>query len=101
MSNDDPKSTNTPENAGPGEAPPTPIQGNGSTDPGERIETLEAEKRDLHDRMLRTAAEFENYKRRAKKEMDEASAKGREQLLRELLPAMDNLERALKHAPPG
>jgi len=98
---DDSKAGNTPENAGPGEAPPTPIQGNGSEDPAERLEKLEAEKRELHDRMLRTAAEFENYKRRAKKEMDEAAAKGREQLLKELLPAMDNLERALKHAPPG
>ncbi len=103
MSNEDRKAGNTPENAGPGEEAPTPIQGNdnGSADPGEKIEQLEAEKRELHDRMLRTAAEFENYKRRAKKELDEAALRGREQLLKELLPAMDNLERALKHAPPG
>jgi molecular chaperone GrpE len=102
MSNDDPKASNTPENAGPGEAPPTPIrEGNGSAEPADQLEKLEAEKRELHDRMLRSAAEFENYKRRAKKEMDEAAARGREQLLKELLPAMDNLERALKHAPAG
>jgi molecular chaperone GrpE len=101
MSNDDSKAGNTPENAGPGEAPPNPIQGNGSGEPGDKVEQLEAEKRELHDRMLRTAAEFENYKRRAKKELDEAALRGREQLLKELLPAMDNLERALKHAPAG
>jgi molecular chaperone GrpE len=100
MSNEDPKQGNTPENAGPGEPPPAP--GNGAAaDPADRLEKLEAEKRELHDRMLRAAAEFENFKRRAKKEADEAGAKGREQLLKELLPAMDNLERALKHAPPG
>jgi molecular chaperone GrpE len=101
MSNEDPKASNTPENAGPGEAPPAPTEGNGSGDPAERLEKALAEKREIHDRMLRTAAEFENYKRRAKKEMDEAAARGREQLLKELLPAIDNLERALKHAPAG
>jgi molecular chaperone GrpE len=103
MSNDDPKDGNTPENAGPGEAPPaTPFAGNGGElSLADRLEKAEAEKRELHDRMLRSAAEFENFKRRAKKEMDESAAKGREQLLKELLPAIDNLERALKHAPAG
>lgn len=54
---------------------------------------------DLKDRLLRTAAEFDNWKKRAKKEADEAQARGRDALLRELFPVMDNLERALKHAP--
>ncbi len=67
----------------------------------DRSEKLEQEKRELHDRLLRTAAEFENFKKRTKKEADEASTRGREQLLKELLPALDNLERALKHAAPG
>jgi molecular chaperone GrpE len=97
---DDPKNGNTPENAGPGEAAPPPqaASGNGQ---GSTVEQLEQEKRELHDRLLRTAADFENYKRRSKKEVDDAATRGREQLLKELLPAMDNLERALKHAPPG
>ena len=104
MSNDDPKQGNTPENSGPGEAPPpTPIHeggnGNGQASEGAPdADKLEAEKRELHDRLLRTAAEFENFKRRAKKEVDDAATRGREQLLKELLPALDNLERALKHA---
>jgi molecular chaperone GrpE len=100
MSNEDPKTGNTPENAGPGEAPPSPPQaaGNGQAP---SVEQLEQERRDLHDRLLRTAADFENFKRRSKKEIDDAATRGREQLLKELLPAMDNLERALKHAPPG
>ncbi|HEX6836221.1 MAG TPA: nucleotide exchange factor GrpE [Polyangia bacterium] len=105
MSNDDQSQGNTPENAGPGEAPPPPK----SADPAEptleqqieQLEKLEKDKRELHDRLLRTAAEFENFKKRTKKEAEEASTRGREQLLKELLPAIDNLERALKHAPAG
>jgi molecular chaperone GrpE len=60
---------------------------------------LEQEKKDLHDRLLRTAADFENWKKRAKKELDEGASKGREGLIKELLPVIDNLERAIKHAP--
>jgi molecular chaperone GrpE len=106
MGNDDQKQGNTPENAGPGEAPP-PKQAAGGDNPPtleqqiEQLEKLERDKRDLHDRLLRTAAEFENFKKRTKKEAEEASTRGREQLLKELLPAIDNLERALKHAPAG
>jgi molecular chaperone GrpE len=109
MGNDDQRQGNTPENAGPGEAPP-PKQAEGdgheSAAPTleqqiEQLEKLEQEKRELHDRLLRTAAEFENFKKRSKKESDDAATRGREQLLKELLPALDNLERALKHAAPG
>jgi molecular chaperone GrpE len=106
MSNDDSKTGNTPENAGPGEATPPPStasnasNGGGEGD-GDPLARAEAEKRELLDRLLRNAAEFENYKRRTKKEIDDAATRGREQLLKELLPAVDNLERALKHAPPG
>lgn len=106
MSNEDPTKGNTPENAGPGEAPPPRGDGQKAGEPTleqqiEQLEKLEKEKRDLHDRLLRTAAEFENFKKRTKKEADEASTRGREQLLKELLPALDNLARALQHAPAG
>jgi molecular chaperone GrpE len=60
---------------------------------------LEQDKKDLHDRLLRTAADFENWKKRAKKEVDDGAIKGREGLIKELLPVIDNLERAIKHAP--
>jgi molecular chaperone GrpE len=54
---------------------------------------------ELKDRLLRTAADFENYKKRAKKETDEAQQRGRESVCKEILPVLDNLERALQHAP--
>ena len=69
-----------------------------SDTPELRLAALEAEKREVHDRFLRLAAEFENWKKRARREQDEAATRGREALLKELLPALDNLERALQAA---
>src|SRR5215216_5959718 len=43
----------------------------------------------------RTKADFENYRKRVAKETSEALARGKAELARQLLPAIDNLERAL------
>jgi molecular chaperone GrpE len=47
----------------------------------------------------RTRAEFENYRKRAIRDAAAAQERGALKLARELLPAVDNLERALAHAP--
>jgi molecular chaperone GrpE len=44
----------------------------------------------------RTKADFENYRKRVAKETSEAVARGKAELARQLLPAIDNLERALE-----
>jgi molecular chaperone GrpE len=62
--------------------------------PEERITALEAEKLELRDRMLRIAAEFENWKKRARREQTDAENKGRESVLRDIFEVIDNLERA-------
>src|SRR5438105_8044256 len=54
--------------------------------------------KETHERFLRTAAEFENFKKRALKEKDDAGKVGTEKLRKDFLPVMDNLERALDHA---
>src|SRR5918995_314250 len=46
----------------------------------------------------RTRADFENYRKRVAKEASEALARGKAELARELIPAIDNLERALLSA---
>jgi molecular chaperone GrpE len=46
----------------------------------------------------RTQADFENYRKRAAREAAAAQERGLAKLARELLPALDNLERALDHA---
>jgi molecular chaperone GrpE len=60
--------------------------------------SLEEEIKAAQDRYLRLAAEFENYKKRAQKDQAEYAKYANERLLRELLPVLDNLQRALQHA---
>jgi len=50
------------------------------------------------ERYLRLAAEFENYKKRAQKDQVEYVKYANERLLKDLLPVLDNLQRALEHA---
>jgi len=54
--------------------------------------------KDEHERLLRTAAEFDNFKKRATKEKDDVRKYGVESLLKDFLPVSDNLDRALDHA---
>jgi molecular chaperone GrpE len=56
---------------------------------------LEKEKKELHERLLRTAADFDNFRKRSRKDIEEARTKGKEDVLKEMLPVIDNLERAL------
>ncbi len=67
-----------------------------------RIRALEAdlaaradEAAGLADRVLRERAELENFKRRMQRERTESARYAAEPLLREILPALDNLQRAL------
>lgn len=62
---------------------------------------LEAEVQQTKDRWLRAVADLENYKKRTKREVDEASIAAVQKLLPAFLPTMDNLERALEVAGPG
>jgi molecular chaperone GrpE len=54
--------------------------------------------KEAHERMLRAVADLDNYKKRAHKEREEAQKFGNERLLRDFVPVMDNLDRALEHA---
>ena len=53
---------------------------------------------ELHDRWVRAVADLENYKKRAVRERDEVQKFGAEKLLKDLLPVVDNLDRALAAA---
>jgi len=83
-------------------------EGPSSTDKEKREQTLlekvhaevEAKANDAaegHDKWLRLAAEFENYKKRMQKEKSDVMQFGNESLLRAVLPILDNLERAIDH----
>ena len=55
----------------------------------------------LRDQLLRTAADFDNFRKRARREQEDATRRGRETTVKDLLPIFDNLERAGAHAETG
>ncbi len=77
--------TETTETVLDGEMPPA----------AELLAPLRAERDRLKDQLLRTAAEYDNFRKRTKMELEEAERRGKEEAVRELLPVIDNLERAV------
>jgi molecular chaperone GrpE len=72
----------------------------GEPEPQEDELTAARRERDEYlDLARRTQADFENYRKRAAKDISQASGRARTGLIRELLPVVDNLERALTAAP--
>lgn len=57
---------------------------------------LARERADLYDRLLRLTAEFDNYRRRSQKERAEFAEFAGSEVVREILPVLDDFERALK-----
>ncbi len=47
---------------------------------------------------MRSAADFDNFRKRSRKELEDTRKAGREELLKDLLPVFDNLERAMTSA---
>ncbi len=60
------------------------------------LEKAKKEAEENHDRYLRVSAEFENYKKRSAREMDDFRKYANELIIKELLPVIDNLERAIQ-----
>ncbi|MCL2247197.1 MAG: nucleotide exchange factor GrpE [Lentimicrobiaceae bacterium] len=63
----------------------------------EEMEALIAEKTELNDRFLRLYSEFENYKKRTNKEKVDLIATASEKVILDLLPVIDDFERAIQH----
>ncbi len=64
--------------------------------PAEQLEALQEEYDKLQDKYLRLAAEFENYKKRMNRDLTRRVEFANEELLREFLPIMDDLERTVQ-----
>lgn len=85
-----------PETAEAGEEGP---QGEPSSPaPDEEISLARAEAAKNRDLYLRSQADLENYRKRAQREKEELARFANEGILREILPVIDNLERAVEHA---
>lgn len=67
----------------------------------QQLEAKEIEAKTNYDRFMRQAAESENYKKRMTRERDDAIRFANEALIKDLLPIVDNLERAVAHAAGG
>jgi molecular chaperone GrpE len=65
------------------------------------IETLKAQLTEKDKKYAYLYADFENFKKRIQKEKSESIKFSVEPVAHELLPIVDNMERALEHAPPG
>jgi molecular chaperone GrpE len=67
----------------------------------QELESKDQEAKSNYDRFVRQLAEMENLKKRATREKEEATRFANESLIRDLLPVIDNLERAVSHAKGG
>jgi molecular chaperone GrpE len=85
-----------PEEAAPETAEPRESQGeeNGAPDPAAEVQ---ADLARVKDQLLRMAADFDNYRKRSRRDVQEAERRAQDDLVRALLPTFDNLERASAH----
>jgi molecular chaperone GrpE len=63
-----------------------------------KIQEVEKKAAEHYDKYVRAVAEFDNYRKRAVREKADAIKYGNENLLRDILPLVDNLDRAMDHA---
>jgi len=92
------KKTEEPQAAGGGPE----VELAGETDKTEelmvKLEKAEKKAADNYDKYVRTVAELDNYRKRAAREKADAIQYGNENLLRDILPLVDGMDRALEHA---
>ena len=77
------------------DAEPLPEQ---TISPEQAVAELENKYKETYDRLLRTAAELENVRRRSRRDADEAVIRGKTEVLRGILPVIDSIDLALKAA---
>lgn len=64
----------------------------------EEVNPLEAELAETKERLLRTLAEYDNFRKRSQKEKEQAYGDSKASVLSELLPVLDNFERAANNS---
>jgi molecular chaperone GrpE len=71
------------------------------SDAQERSAKLSDEKKLIYEQLMRRQAEFENFRKRVDRERSDVHLQARSNVVVEMLPVLDNLERALESAPKG
>jgi molecular chaperone GrpE len=64
---------------------------------GEVVDPVAKERDEYLDALQRLKAEFDNYRKRVARDQQELAARAHERLVKELVPVLDDLERALNH----
>jgi molecular chaperone GrpE len=79
---------------------PAPVDGSASAAPSPQDPLAEAraEASRLKEAWMRTAADYDNYRKRSRRELEDSRKAGREEILKDLLPVFDNLERGIQSA---
>jgi molecular chaperone GrpE len=67
----------------------------------DKLDAKEKEAKEHYERYLRQVAELDNFKKRINREKEDAIRYANENLIKDLLPVIDNLERAITHAQGG
>jgi molecular chaperone GrpE len=78
--------------------PSTSTRHNAASD-SSAVEALRAENQKIRDQYLRSLADFENFRKRSERERSDFHRYANLQLVKELLPILDNFERAFTHVP--
>jgi molecular chaperone GrpE len=91
----EPSDKNGVESAASEDDAPTESQPAAAADP---TAEAKAEAQRFKEQWMRSAADFDNFRKRSRKELEDTRKAGREELLKDLLPVFDNLERAMTSA---
>ncbi len=79
----------------------TPLPAPPAEESAVEAETVADDLRKLNDRYLRTLADFDNYRKRTERDKEDFRRYALATILRDLLPVLDNFDRALDHAEEG
>jgi len=75
-----------------------PASGGDPSDLEAKLAAAEKDKKDSWDKYLRAVADLENGRKRMRRELEDARTDTKIRVLKEMLPVVDNLERAIEHA---
>jgi molecular chaperone GrpE len=70
----------------------------GAADVADPVQAISAERDQIREQLLRTAADFDNYRKRTRREIEDAKQRGKDDAIKDVLPVFDNLERAVAAA---
>lgn len=76
--------------------PPPPVEGAEGETTEDALTALERDRNDLLSRLQRLSADYLNYQKRIQRDIDSAREFANEQLIKDLLPMLDDMERALE-----